>query len=106
MIKCIFEICTLWKKEICQNEELKDLYRLYNVRAKLSERLDDSLLNSFNRICSECKFPLVIVEKECPVCANRDLRLGITEGQRGLNLIFSYNCEQCGRALYSDQRFD
>jgi hypothetical protein len=105
-MKGIYKECTLWKKEICPNKDLLDLHRLKASQVELSQRLDENSLASFDRMCAECKFPLMIKEKECPVCGNKNLRLGVTEGQRGLNLIFNYNCEECGRVLYSEERFD
>jgi hypothetical protein len=105
-MKGIYKECTLWKKEICPKKDFLNLPGYKSSQTNHIHGLDDSLLASLNNACAECNFPLVIKNKECPVCGNKNLRLGITEGQRGLNLIFNYNCEECGRILYSEERFD
>lgn len=86
-MKAIFEACTLWKKEIC-------------------DRLESSEIQDYNTICLECKYPLTIEEKNCPVCGNNDLLLRVTKGQCGVNLVYNYNCEECGRILYSYSKFE
>lgn len=106
MKKRIYEECTLWKKEICPNKDLLNLHKLKASQPQQYSEMDESLLARINNACTECKFPLVIKNKECPVCGNNNLRSGLIEGQKGLDLIFNYNCEECGRVLYSEERFD
>jgi predicted RNA-binding Zn-ribbon protein involved in translation (DUF1610 family) len=101
-LKAIYEICTLWDKEICNHQDLVDLHQRVREKDPLAKP-GKAELKKLNNICSLCKFPLMIENKECPVCGNADLQRGITRGQLGLNLVFNYNCEECGRILYSHE---
>ncbi len=99
-MKAIYEICTLWDKEICHHQDLVDLHRRINEESAFPGP-SMAELKKLNSICSLCKFPLMTAIKECPVCGNAELQRGITRGQVGVNLVFNYNCEECGRILYS-----
>jgi predicted RNA-binding Zn-ribbon protein involved in translation (DUF1610 family) len=104
-VKAIYEICTLWDKEICNHQDLVDLHQRINEEIAFPEP-GKAELKKLNNICSLCKFPLMIKSKECPVCDNGELQRGITRGQLGVNLVYNYNCEECGRILYSYQDLD
>ena len=104
-MKAIYEICTLWDKEICNREELVELRRQRENRKHFpgNGQVD---IQQINQICCLCKFPLLIEARECPSCGNVELQRGITRGQMGVKLVYNYNCEECGRILYSYQNLD
>lgn len=104
-MKAIFKSCTLWDKGICNHQDLADLHQRMSEEHAFKGP-GQAEINKLNTICALCKFPLLIEVKECPSCGNVELQQGITKGQLGVNLVFNYNCEECGRILYSHQNLD
>jgi predicted RNA-binding Zn-ribbon protein involved in translation (DUF1610 family) len=104
-MKAIYEICTLWDKEICNREELVELHQ-QREKSKNLRGNGQHDIRQFNEICCLCKFPLQIEARECPSCGNAELQRGITRGQLGAKLVYNYNCEECGRILYSHLNLD
>ena len=101
-MKAIYLTCKLWDKRICNQPELRELYQ--PEEGSLSPRSTGlSEIRQLNEICCLCKFPLMIDIRQCPSCGNAELQQEITRGQLGINLIYNYNCEECGRILYSHQ---
>ena len=104
-MKKIFEFCEEW--EICENEELRNLYGEKMMKGREFEWPPDKRIERLNDICSNCKQPLLIDEKKCPVCENETLGppKRIISGEAASMKLYNYRCEPCDRVLYSHKKF-
>lgn len=105
-MRFIFENCTLWEKEMCNKANLVNLHRQTVGNGNQFEGLDEEGIQKYNKICSECVFPLAIEERKCPVCGNEKLSTEVTKFQNGMSLVYNYNCNVCQRILYSSTKLD
>jgi hypothetical protein len=103
-MKGIFESCILWEKKICINDDFVNLHRDRMKEGKQYKLPDKKDIQQINDVCTKCRFPLLIDEKECPICKYKNLQMEINKGRFGF--VYQYSCDICGRTLYSHKQFD
>lgn len=107
-MKAIFQQnCGSWDERNCPSEDLRNLYEKKMSEGREFKLPEEDELKKLNDICSNCKEPLKIEEKKCPVCENEDLQPPklIIGGKAGSIEVYNHRCERCDRVLYSHGKF-
>lgn len=105
-MKAIFEFCEDW--EHCEkSRDLRDLFEKKIIERDKFKLPPEEELEILNEVCKQCKTPLLIEERKCPVCENEDLQPPklIIGGEGGSIEVYNYRCEPCDRVLYSHGKF-
>ena len=107
-MKPIFQYCEGW--EICEHEDLWNLFERKKIRGDEFELPDEYALNRLNEKCRECRRELRIEKEECPICGNKNLgalRRFFRTGPAVVTIEgFYYRCDQCNRGLISYGKLD
>jgi hypothetical protein len=96
----IFQSCERWHTGICRNELIRNTFFPEESIASIPDPGD---LTELNRVCTSCVVPLVIQNRECPVCGGhvlQDADIPLIEIIGSLK-IYNYRCTECKRELFA-----
>jgi hypothetical protein len=107
-LKAIFlQNCDFWERDFCPDPYLRKLNEKKFRKGKEFQLLKEYDLKKLNKTCSNCKNPLRIKEKKCPLCERTDIQLSesVSGGEMIATEIYNYKCDECDRFLYSHIKF-